>query len=198
MGSELDIDTGWGRDQFLEFGHHSKSSLKFKSVSKPDVKKSLKFFVQKNYQKRWYSSQDTKNSINAYLSELTILILIDNSLKKGVFLDDLKLADITPMFKKEDTPKLSTCQHTASFIERFERLLYKQMDSFMENKFSPYLCGFRKNHNAQYLPLKMIENWKKTIRQWWKSSSNLYGPLKNFWHNQSQFTIGKTKSVWFF
>ena len=22
------------------------------------------------------------------------------------------------------------------------------MDSFIENKFSPYLCGFRKNHNA--------------------------------------------------
>ena len=33
----------------------------------------------------------------------------------------------------------------------------------MENKFSLYLCGFRKNHNAQYSLLKMIENWKKQL-----------------------------------
>ena len=31
----------------------------------------------------------------------------------------------------------------------------------MKNKFSPHLCGFIKNHNAQYLLLKTIENWKK-------------------------------------
>ena len=45
----------------------------------------------------------------------------------------------------------------------FERILYKQIDSFMENKFSPYLCGFRKNHNAQYSLLKMIKNWKNQL-----------------------------------
>ena len=28
----------------------------------------------------------------------------------------------------------------------------------MKNKFSPYLCGFRKNPNAQYSLLKMIKN----------------------------------------
>ena len=31
----------------------------------------------------------------------------------------------------------------------------------MKNKFSPHLCGFIKNHNAQYLLLKTIESWKK-------------------------------------
>ena len=31
----------------------------------------------------------------------------------------------------------------------------------MEKKFSCYLCGFRKNRNAQYSLLKMIENKKK-------------------------------------
>ena len=45
----------------------------------------------------------------------------------------------------------------------FERILFKQNDSFMENKFSPYLCGLRKNYNAQYSLLTMIENWKKQL-----------------------------------
>ena len=34
----------------------------------------------------------------------------------------------------------------------------------MKYTFLPYLCGFRKNHNAQYSLLKMIENWKKQLR----------------------------------
>ena len=44
-----------------------------------------------------------------------------------------------------------------------ERILYKQIKSFLKNKFSHYLYGFRENHNAQYLFLKMIENWKKQL-----------------------------------
>ena len=43
----------------------------------------------------------------------------------------------------------------------FERILYKQVDTFMIIKLSPYLCGFRKNLNAQYSPMKMIETWTK-------------------------------------
>ena len=42
----------------------------------------------------------------------------------------------------------------------FERILYKQTDTFMTTKFSLYLYGFRKN-NAQYSLFKIIENWKK-------------------------------------
>ena len=45
----------------------------------------------------------------------------------------------------------------------FKKVLYKQIDSFIENRFLPYLCGFRKNHNSQYLLLKKIENWKKQL-----------------------------------
>ena len=33
----------------------------------------------------------------------------------------------------------------------------------MTTKLSPYLCGFRKNHNAQYSLLKLIETWKKYL-----------------------------------
>ena len=40
--------------------------------------------------------------------------------------------------------------------------LYKQIDSFMENKFLPYLCCFRKKHSVLYSLLKIIENWKET------------------------------------
>ena len=33
----------------------------------------------------------------------------------------------------------------------------------MENKFSFYPHGFKKNHSAQYSFLKIMENWKKQL-----------------------------------
>ena len=42
-----------------------------------------------------------KNSINAYLSEL--IILIYNCLMKGVLPNDLKLTNITAILKKDDS-----------------------------------------------------------------------------------------------
>ena len=77
---------------------HSKSSLKFNSVSELDVKKEiLNLSSKKATRKGDIPAKILKNSINTYLSELTILI--NNCLKEGVFPDDLKLADITPIFK---------------------------------------------------------------------------------------------------
>ena len=73
---------------------HSKSSLKFNSVSELDVKKEiLNLSFKKATRKGDIPAKILKNSINAYLSEL--IILINNCLKKRVFPDDLKLANIT-------------------------------------------------------------------------------------------------------
>ena len=147
---------------------HSKSNLKFNSVSELDVKKEiLNLSSKKATRKGGIPAKILKNSINAYFSELTILI--NNCVKKGVFPNDLKLADITPTLKKEDSLNKENYRPVSippHLSKMFERVLYTQIHSFMKKKFSPYLYGFRKNHNAQYSLLKMIENWKKTIRQW--------------------------------
>ena len=81
---------------------HSKSSLKFNSVSELDVKKEiLNLSSKKATRKGDIPAKILKNSISAYLSELKILI--NNCLKNGAFPNDFKLADITPIFKKKDS-----------------------------------------------------------------------------------------------
>ena len=140
--------------------HESVQRIKLANVKKEILNLSSKKATRKGD----IPAKILKNSINTYLSELTILI--NNCLKEGVFPDDLKLADITPIFKKEGSLNkenyrpISILSHLSKV---FERILYKQIDSFMKNKFSPYLCGFRKNHTAQYSLLKMIKNWKKRL-----------------------------------
>ena len=43
----------------------------------------------------------------------------------------------------------------------FEKLIYSQVNLYMEPKLSKYLVGFRRNHNTQHALLQMIESrWK--------------------------------------
>ena len=47
----------------------------------------------------------------------------------------------------------------------FERLLHKQIETFMSNKLklSNKLSGFLKNYNTQYCLTYMLEKWKNTL-----------------------------------
>ena len=45
----------------------------------------------------------------------------------------------------------------------FERLLHKQIETFMSNKLSNKLSGFRKNYNTQYCLTYMLGKWKNTL-----------------------------------
>ena len=48
----------------------------------------------------------------------------------------------------------------SNFTKLFESILFTQLNRYMQNKFSKYLTGFRKNHNTQNSLLRMIESWK--------------------------------------
>ena len=104
------------------------------------------------------------DSLSVYTKEITTII--NNCLKDGRFANALKLADVSTVFKKDDDLNkenyrpVSILSHMSKV---FERIFYKQINRFMTSKFSPFLCGFRKNHNSQYSLLKMIEVWKKIL-----------------------------------
>ena len=59
---------------------------------------------------------------------------------------------------KESYQPVSIMSHLSKL---FERIMCKQINNFIEKKFSPELCGFRKNQKVQYSLLKVLENWKK-------------------------------------
>ena len=53
-----------------------------------------------------------------------------------------------------------------------EKLIYSQIYTYMSDKFSKNLTGFRKNHNTQHALLNMIENWKSNL-----DKGNKIGPV---------------------
>ena len=84
------------------------------------------------------------------------------------FAGQLKLGDITPLHKKLENI-LKENYRPVSLLpvvsKLFERIMQKQMKTFIERFLSPFLCGYRKGYNTQYALLAMIEKWKKSLDQ---------------------------------
>ena len=125
---------------------HSYSTLNFSKVTESEVRKEILNLSSKKATKNGdIPAKILKKNVNIYIKEITFTI--NDCIENGVFPDDLILADVSPIFKKEDSFKkenyrpVSLLPHMSKV---FERILYKQVDTFMTTKCSPYLCGFRK------------------------------------------------------
>ena len=80
--------------------------------------------------------------------------------------DEFKIADIAPVFKKED-PNDKTNYKPIILLplisKIFEKFLYQQIEDFPNKNLSPKLCGFRKGHSTQYALLNLLKNWQKCL-----------------------------------
>ena len=79
---------------------------------------------------------------------------------------NLKLADVTPVFKKDDATLAKNYRPVSvlpTVSKVFERILQSQMKEYIENFLSPYLCGYRKGFSTQTALLSLIEKWRKAL-----------------------------------
>lgn len=86
------------------------------------------------------------------------------SIDSGIFPDNLKNADISPVFKKGDRLDKTNYRPVSilpSISKIFERLLYYQLDTYIEPRLSTHQCGFRKNLSPQNCLLVMLEKFRK-------------------------------------
>ena len=76
------------------------------------------------------------------------------------------MADITPIFKKDDAT-LAKNYRPVSVLpcasKLFERIIQKQLMSYVDKHLSPYLCGYRRGFSAQYALVSLIEKWKESL-----------------------------------
>ena len=106
-----------------------------------------------------------------YFQKKKITFCIENS----IFPSDLKVADVTPAFKKkskiskDNYRPISILPNTSKIYERY---LYNQMQTYFDNLLSKYQCGFRKGFNAQHCLVNMIEKWKESV-----DSGGVFGAL---------------------
>ena len=100
-----------------------------------------------------------KQCVNAYLPYLTVTI--NYSLRENIYPEELKRSELIPLYKKLD-PLNKKNYRPVILLPRvskfFERIIYKQINTYIEDKLSKYLTGFKKSQGTQHLLVTMLEN----------------------------------------
>ena len=105
-----------------------------------------------------------KDSVKIITELLTQLF--NTSANETFFPCDLKYANVTPTYKKDDCTNKENYRPISilpSISKIFERILSHQMISYVNNIISSYLCGFRKGYNPQHALLRLVNNLNKSL-----------------------------------
>ena len=109
-------------------------------------------------------SKILKENSNIFVPK--IVIDFNSSIRTGIFPQNQKLADVTPIFKQLDKHSKSNYRPVSilsALSKVSEKLMFYQINDYMKDKLSIFLCGFRKGMSAQNCILFMIEKWRKYL-----------------------------------
>ena len=87
-------------------------------------------------------------------------------MNKGVFPDELKHADIKPLFKKESRNEKENYRPVSilpNLSKIFELSMHDQLKDYFDKILSKYQCRFRKEFSTQHCLLSMIEKLRKSL-----------------------------------
>ena len=82
------------------------------------------------------------------------------------FPNNLRLADETPVFKKEDASLLNNYRPVSVLPvvpKIYERIMQKQILEYIDKYLSSHLCGYRKGYSAQTALISIRQKWKLYI-----------------------------------
>ena len=107
----------------------------------------------------------------------------NNAVNKGVFPNELKQADIKPIYKKESRNEKENYRPISilpNLSKIFERCMYDQLKDHFDKLLSKYQCGFRKGFSTQHCLLAMIEKLRKSLDSGGSSAALLTDLSKAF------------------
>ena len=91
---------------------------------------------------------------------------INKFISKSIFPSDLKLADVTPVYKKKSKNSKDNYRPgsiLSNVSKLYERCIYDQIQIFFNSLLSKYQYRFRRGYNAQHCLITLIEKWKKSV-----------------------------------
>ena len=105
-----------------------------------------------------------KSTTDIHLLFLTKII--NYSFENSCFPDKQKLAELSPIIKKNDDldEENDRPMSILSQVSKvFERIMYMQIHTFKRGKLSKLLTGIRTYHSNQHCLMSMLEMWKNTV-----------------------------------
>ena len=85
---------------------------------------------------------------------------------KEPFPAQLRMAQVTPIFKKDDSfPENKTVSMLPTLSKIYERLFSEQLSDHFNSIFNDYLSAFRTSYGCQITLLRLVEDWKQALEQ---------------------------------
>jgi hypothetical protein len=97
--------------------------------------------------------------------------IINRCIRNSIFPDDMKYANISPLYKKKDLLLKNNYRpvNVISVLAKlFEIILAEQLGLFFSDLFSDFLSAYRKRHSCQNSLLYMTDAWREAL------DSNMY------------------------
>ena len=92
--------------------------------------------------------------------------LVNKSIRDAKFPNQLKNADVSPVFKKDDATDVKNYRPVSvlpAVSKIYERVIKNQLSEHFEQFLSPAMCGYRNGYSAQFALVALIENFKETL-----------------------------------
>ena len=92
---------------------------------------------------------------------------INNSISKGVFSDNAKIASVSHIDKQSNDKNKVSSFRPVSFLNTFskiyESVIKIQLSSVLNNIFSPYLAAYRESYSTQHILIRLLEEWRENL-----------------------------------
>ena len=101
--------------------------------------------------------------------------LINTCIKQNIFPNNMKCAEVSPIFKKADNLSKSNYRPVSVLTvmsKVYESVMNDQLTDYFSNLFEELLSAFRKSFSCQSLLMKCIEDWKMSL-----DNNNIIGTL---------------------
>ena len=95
-----------------------------------------------------------------------ITMIVNQCLLQNIFPDNMKKANITPLYKKKDKLNKDNYRSVNLLIalsKIIEKVISYQIYEFIKPLLHTYLSGFRKGYGCQDILIRMTEDWRKAL-----------------------------------
>ena len=143
----------------------AKDNFSFKPVSVVDIEKQVRALnINKSTMSNSIPPKILKENQDICCEPLTNVI--NYCIENCCFNSELKLADLTPVHKNDDTTNKKNYRNVSLLpvVSKIcEKVLQSQISAHVDKFLSPYLCGYRQGFSAQHALVSMLEKWQKSV-----------------------------------
>ena len=158
-----------------KFSHHpsilkingivNKQKFSFRATTLTEIEQEISILsIKKANPSNSVSSKELKENVD--VCGRILHNIINYGISNNTFDNGMKLADITPIHKKDDKTDKKNYRPVSGLSagsKIFKRVIQNQIGEYANKFLSQYLCGYRKGYSVQHALMLFLETWRVAL-----------------------------------